>query len=327
MEEKKISIIIPVYNVELYIKQCVDSVLSQTYENLEIILVDDGSPDGCPMICDEYAKKDNRVKVVHKVNGGLSDARNFGMKEATGDYIAFIDSDDWIAPDMFEYLASKIEESDIVQCNFINVRNLRLSAPTILENKKYDSKDFLKKLFNDEFDNYVWNRLYKRSLWDNVEFPVRKDFEDILTVHKVIEKANSVYVLREPKYFYRIRENSISGTRDFKQRLSIMTAFCNRFDEYGVIHPEYVRELTKRIRFYYCKEVCEKIVRDIESRSDYLILYDLLKNFWIKNFEIIFSNGDFKKFEKRMYKLFISGKKRDLKKYLKMHKFHGDEIV
>ena len=102
--EPLISVIVPVYKVELYLRQCVDSLLAQTYSNLEIILVDDGSPDGCPAICDEYARKDSRVRVIHKPNGGLSDARNVGLDAARGEYIGFIDSDDWVMPDMYEYL-------------------------------------------------------------------------------------------------------------------------------------------------------------------------------------------------------------------------------
>ena len=113
-----ISVIVPIYNVEKYVNKCVGSIVNQTYTNLEIILVDDGSPDRCPEICDEWAKKDSRIKVIHKKNGGLSDARNAGMKIASGDYIAFVDSDDWIAPEMYERLlmAIKNDNSDIAAC-------------------------------------------------------------------------------------------------------------------------------------------------------------------------------------------------------------------
>ena len=106
----KISVIVPVYNVENYLRRCVDSIINQTYKNLEIILVDDGSPDNCPVICDEYAQKDSRIKVIHKENGGLSSARNCGMDMATGEYIGFVDGDDWIESDMYKFLIENAEK-------------------------------------------------------------------------------------------------------------------------------------------------------------------------------------------------------------------------
>ena len=116
-----ISVIVPIYNVEKYLERCVESIINQTYKNLEIILVDDGSPDNCPQMCDDYAKKDSRIKVVHKKNGGLSDARNAGMKVATGEYVSFIDSDDYISLDFYETLLETIvdNDSDIVECSVV----------------------------------------------------------------------------------------------------------------------------------------------------------------------------------------------------------------
>ena len=117
-----ISVIIPIYNVEAYLDECVQSILSQTHKQLEIILVDDGSPDGCPAMCDAWAEKDSRIRVIHKENGGLSDARNVGIDAATGDYIAFVDSDDWIVPEMYEKMlaALKKENADICACNILS---------------------------------------------------------------------------------------------------------------------------------------------------------------------------------------------------------------
>lgn len=120
-----ISVIVPIYNVEKYLVRCVDSIVNQTYKNLEIILVDDGSPDRCPQMCDDYAEKDSRIKVVHKKNGGLSDARNAGMAVATGEYISFIDSDDWIETSMFELLLNNIFQYDCeISCGGIKARRI-----------------------------------------------------------------------------------------------------------------------------------------------------------------------------------------------------------
>ena len=124
-----ISVIVPVYKVEQYLPQCIESIINQTYRNLEIILIDDGSPDNCGKICEEYAQKDKRIKVFHKKNGGLSDARNYGIARASGEYLAFVDSDDWIEPDMYEVLVNWIEDhqTDIVSCGFfLSFRNGRL---------------------------------------------------------------------------------------------------------------------------------------------------------------------------------------------------------
>ena len=128
-----ISVIVPIYNVEKYLQKCVDSIINQTYKNLEIILVDDGSPDNCPKMCDDYAEKDSRIKVVHKENGGLSDARNVGMEVATGEYVSFIDSDDYISLDFYETLLETIvdNDSDVVECGVV---------------KFYENEKFIKKL-------------------------------------------------------------------------------------------------------------------------------------------------------------------------------------
>lgn len=119
ISENLISIIVPVYKVEKYLKRCVKSIVNQTYKNLEIILIEDGSPDQCPYMCEEWSKRDPRIKVIHKQNGGLSDARNEGLKISTGEFIGFVDSDDWIAPEMYERLLNAIiaDQSDIAQCN------------------------------------------------------------------------------------------------------------------------------------------------------------------------------------------------------------------
>ena len=123
MKNPLISVVVPIYKVEEYLQRCVDSIINQTYKNLEIILVDDGSPDSCPKMCDNFAKQDKRIKVIHKINAGVSEARNTGLEYATGDYVGFIDSDDYIHPTMYEKLLNGIkkENSDICMCRFVNV--------------------------------------------------------------------------------------------------------------------------------------------------------------------------------------------------------------
>ena len=148
-----ISVIVPIYNVEKYLDRCVDSIINQTYKNLEIILVDDGSPDNCPQMCDDYAKKDSRIKVVHKENGGLSDARNVGMEVATGEYVSFIDSDDYISLDFYETLLETIvdNDSDIVECGVVKFYedNSFDKYSDDLKVTNYDTVDGLEGLINE----------------------------------------------------------------------------------------------------------------------------------------------------------------------------------
>ena len=162
-----ISVIVPIYNVEKYLDRCVDSIINQTYKNLEIILVDDGSPDNCPQMCDDYAKKDSRIKVVHKENGGLSDARNVGMEVATGEYVSFIDSDDYISLDFYETLLETIvdNDSDIVECGVVKFYedNSFDKYSDDLKVTNYDTVDGLEGLINENpFKQHVWNKLYNQ---------------------------------------------------------------------------------------------------------------------------------------------------------------------
>jgi glycosyltransferase involved in cell wall biosynthesis len=187
MEKDLISVIIPIYNVGDYLKKCVNSIINQTYKNLEIILVDDGSTDKSGILCDEFAKKDSRIKVIHKQNGGLSDARNCGIEASSGKFIAFIDSDDFIAPDFYEYLLSlqKENNADIAECNFIRVyeeKQDEFEFPIKKENiiLKTDGVGalFLFMSDDDEISTnsvVVWNKLYNKKLFEDIRFPVRKN--------------------------------------------------------------------------------------------------------------------------------------------------------
>lgn len=215
-----ISVIVPVYKVEKYLSKCIDSIINQTYKNLEIILIDDGSPDECPKICDEYSKKDNRIKVIHKQNGGLSDARNFGIDESKGDYITFIDSDDYIDSDYIELLYKLLKEnnSDISICNpkYIYENN----TEKINEDKKVDKKQievYTKyeaietMLYQKEFDTSAWGKLYKSELLQNIRFPKGKMYEDLDTIYKIFLNADKITYTNLKKYFYLQRETSIMG--------------------------------------------------------------------------------------------------------------------
>ncbi|QIU93774.1 glycosyltransferase family 2 protein [Bacteroides faecium] len=214
MKVPLISVIIPVYNVEQYLHQCLESVIGQTYKNLEIILIDDGSTDNSPRICDDFAAKDKRIVVIHQHNAGLSSARNVGLDMMTGDYVSFVDSDDWIEKDMFATLLTVLEgeeDTEIVVCSYYWVRGERC-MPVDNSGKKviYTREDALKELFRDKIiRNYVCDKFYRRELFKDIRFPVGRFYEDIAVTYKIFDKINKLILVGIPKYYYRIHEDSI----------------------------------------------------------------------------------------------------------------------
>jgi len=215
-----ISIIIPVYKVEDYIRRCVDSILKQTYGNLEIILVDDGSPDRCGQICDEYAARDSRIVSIHKKNGGLSEARNAGMEICKGQYITFLDSDDWVEAGYIEKLYGMLKEynADISVCNFITTSKEDVEAdPSTAEIKVFTNVEALNQIENNvDIPLYIqmvvaWGKLYKRSLFEGITYPVGKLHEDEFTTYKLFYRAGRVVLTSARLLYYWQREDSIMG--------------------------------------------------------------------------------------------------------------------
>ena len=212
-----ISIIVPIYNVELYLRRCLDSVLNQTYTNLEIILVDDGSPDGCPQICDEYAVKDKRIIVIHKENGGLSAARNAGLDICKGEYISFIDSDDWVSEKYIETLfnISTKENADIAIGEYISTSGNILKEQNSIFIKTFSSKEALFRLFSKNNTTYTIScaKLYKRELFSSLRFPIGKYHEDEFTTYILFYNSKKIAYTSEILYYYYQRAGSIVSTR------------------------------------------------------------------------------------------------------------------
>lgn len=228
-----ISVIIPIYNVEKYLARCVDSIVNQTYKNLEIILVDDGSPDLCPQMCDDYAEKDSRIKVVHKKNGGLSDARNAGMAVATGEYISFIDSDDYVSDDFIECLLDVMnkENSDIAECSVVKFYedNRFDEISDDLSVKTYDTQDAMSALIAENpLHQHVWNKLYKTELVKDIPYAVGKLNEDEFWTYRVFGRANKVARLNKTMYYYFQRSSSIMGVGYNIRRLDALEGKANR---------------------------------------------------------------------------------------------------
>lgn len=225
-----ISIIVPVYKVEPYLRQCVDSILNQTYRDIEVLLIDDGSPDRCGEICDEYEMQDERVRVFHTENRGLSAARNLGLAEAKGEYIGFVDSDDWIEPDMYEVLLRRMRETgaDIGVCG-LWFESGSTSYPSRISEAIYKGTDSLKALLDRKISNHAWNKLYRRTVFDFVSFPEGWNHEDIATMHRFLNEARIVAVIPDPEYHYRQRSDSITKTHSVKNLVAYANAYMDRY--------------------------------------------------------------------------------------------------
>ena len=232
--QELISVIVPVYKVEKYLYKCIDSIINQTYKNIEIILVDDGSPDNCGKICDEYAKKDERVKVIHKENGGLSDARNAGLNISKGKYIAFVDSDDYVSEQMLEVMHDKILEdgTDMIISSYHNVNENGdlLNEPIDIKEGVFTEKEILKQISWKQCGYYVvvWDKLYRKEIFDNIRFPVAKLHEDEFVLHKILQKCNKISCISMPLYYYVKHKESIMHNEYSIKRLDAIEAHIER---------------------------------------------------------------------------------------------------
>lgn len=244
-KEPLISIIVPVYNVEKYLTCCIESIVGQTYKNLEILLMDDGSTDSSPEICDRYAAQDRRIRVIHKGNGGSADARNAGLDQATGEYILFIDSDDLIHPEMVGSLFDSInkKQAEIAMCGFMCVGENSIGS-------EIADKTSGERRLNDEtisVDTYwsryyrhpdvvyiaVWNKLVRRDLYDTVRFKKGKVIDDEFVIHRLLSQCQKVSCIKENLYYYRKRTGSIMSS------------------EYSIRHLDVVEARIERALFFY----------------------------------------------------------------------------
>lgn len=233
MEGPLISVIVPVYKVEPYLDKCISSIVNQTYKNLEIILVDDGSPDNCPAMCDAWAEKDSRIRVIHKTNGGLSDARNAGMAVATGELMAFVDSDDWIAPDMYEHLYRRLAEdnSDISACGVQMIWEDKTPSRALTREGScvLNQEEAMQAIIEESWlKQPVWYKLYKTALVRDILFPKGKYHEDVFWSYQAVGRAQRVSVLDHIGYYYLQRGGSIMGEGYSLKRLDAVEAKVQR---------------------------------------------------------------------------------------------------
>lgn len=238
----KISIILPVYNVDEYLNQCLESLQKQTYKNIEVIMIDDGSKDKSGLICDNWQKKDKRFRVIHKKNEGLSKARNIGIKYASGKWIMFVDSDDWVTEDFcLDAIKTMNEENaDICVFNFIMYWNDdKYVKCNEFQKRCLDSERAIRKLVCGELENYAWNKIYKKELFKGVKYPEGKLWEDIGTTYKLFLNANKVSFCEKYNYYYRQnRVGSISLAKEKKGYLDLYEQYCEQLTECCKKYPD-----------------------------------------------------------------------------------------
>lgn len=243
MANPLISVIVPIYKVEDYIHRCVDSILNQTYTNLEIILVDDGSPDNCGKICDEYANKDSRIVVIHRVNGGLSAARNSGINVCKGEYIGFVDSDDCIHPQMYELLYKDICQynTPLAFCQPNMCHNQRISNIELLDHTEFcDSLYVLEKSLLDIIWWSACTKLYHHSLLDDIRFPEGRNNEDYPVTIRIFDKCERIAVNYNKLYNYCLRKGSIARSKFNVNKFDTIESAKDVHEYMKVHHPEFV---------------------------------------------------------------------------------------
>ena len=228
-----ISIIIPVYNIHRYLDQCISSVTSQTYERLEILIIDDGSNDGSGEICDSHSKRDNRIRVFHTNHKGMSAARNHGLDSASGEYIFFLDSDDWVDVRAIEVLlkASVVHDADISICPYYKTsRSERKPSYVVDSTVELKGMEIIRSQLRDPYIGHIaWNKLYRKSLFESIRYPEGKVFEDISTTYKLLLAAKKAVCISSPLIYYRVRRNSISRTYTMRNLIDYWDAFFSRF--------------------------------------------------------------------------------------------------
>lgn len=273
-----VSVIIPVYNVEVYLKRCLDSVISQTYYNLEIILVDDGSTDSSGNICEKYAEKDSRIKVIHKENGGSSDARNVGIRIASADFIAFVDSDDYVEKQYIQHLVEILitNKADIAICGYCSGKREKFPAIKRYSPKVqcFDSKVILEGWHGKykHLETVPWNKLYRKSLFvkNEIYYPIGNSHEDVQITHLLVDKALKIVLTNAKLYYYYKRKDSISNViseKEMQDNIYSQNIRLNFFNnnKYRKAYERLAIKLQKQYMLNYLNSVCGKTLVDVSD--------------------------------------------------------------
>ena len=300
IDNRMVSVIIPAYNVEQYVERCVYSVTKQTYRNLEIILVDDGSTDCTGIICDKLAKEDNRISVIHKTNGGLSDARNAGIDVSRGEYISFVDSDDYIASDMLEHMMNAMCETDIsmVVVGFWKQSGdaREYCGPTT--ERVVSSEEALKDIYiGHEIYPASWNKLYRRALFNNNRFAVGMINEDSEIITKLLMECNRVALVSKPLYIYMIREGSITQSSFSSKDYNGIKAYRTAVN----VCKKRKKSLLPYARYYETSRIYNTY-RELVASDERMIKYRFLLrvNLFVRTIACLLSTGLWEQFRIEM---------------------------
>jgi len=283
MKNPLITVIIPVYKVEQYLEKCLDSVINQDYPYLEIILVDDGSPDSSGKICDEYAKNDKRIIVIHKLNGGLSDARNVAIDLALGEYITFVDSDDFIEEDYISTLLNLAQKHDVditvSPFLYFKQRNEIKKNNTITKENVYTREEALKTMFYQaDFDTNATSKLFKKELFEDVIFPKNLFYEDLATTYKLISKSKKIAFINKENYNYLLRDDSIEGSPFSKKKYESLLKIIEELEIYKLQNLEFSKAIDCRILNFLFH-----LLFETKKNSDYEnTIFNMIKKYRLK---------------------------------------------
>jgi glycosyltransferase involved in cell wall biosynthesis len=271
MNKELISVVVPIYNVEKYLKKCVNSLLNQSYANLEVILVNDGSPDQCSEICDAFAARDMRVKVIHKKNGGLSDARNAGIDIATGNYITFVDSDDFLKKTAIELLYNSLikNKCDISTCRYEIVYEDNLCSKDDVENKELvlSAQDAMEDmLYQEHTTNSAWAKLYKMELFADIRYPKGRLYEDLGTTYKLFDRASKIVFNSSREYYYLQRKESIVSSPFSKSRMDGLYFASKQLDYMSMNAPKLV--VAARVRLFVEAILIQKNIPNRQYKNE-----------------------------------------------------------
>lgn len=285
---EKVSVIVPIYKVEKYIKECIESIINQSYKNLEIILIDDGTPDNCGIICDDYSIIDKRIRVIHKKNGGLSSARNAGLDIATGGYILFVDSDDTISTNMiFEMVeVSQKYNADIVCCDF-GINSLKKCTDSEQKIYAMSKEQAIINLFDEVgYKFYAWNKLYKSEILKNIRFPEGRIYEDIKTIYLAFKQANNIVYLKKELYAYRIRQDSITNSEFSNKIYDLVHSINFVINDIQKEKSLYKNTISGYIR-YYCYFINNALINNSNIKEELNYIRKIIRS---NLFTIILTN-------------------------------------
>ncbi len=300
-----ISVIIPVYNVEDYIIPCVNSVICQTYKNIEIILVDDGSKDRSGELCDELSLTDTRIQVIHKSNGGLSDARNVGIKEAKGEYVVFVDGDDVVSDHYIDYLFGLMNkgQADIAICDPVHCYgydDIQFSDETCKTVFNADEA-IVEMLYQKSFLFTAWGKIFPKIFFDDIEFPVGMLYEDVAVMHRLFDKSNKIIYGNAKLYAYIHRENSITTQKFTKKDLDILV-ICNQICSY--FEESRSKEL-QNAALAYQVNCALRIYLNAPRSNEYFVVIRECSDYIHKNFAIVIKDKNIRNKLKYALYLFI----------------------